>query len=105
MSLRPELQWKVDLALFEPGSRPSSENLLTLSDDPRAKHHSRLIGTLYACLVLLTLGYALLAGLKTVVDFDLGWQMATGRYLVAHHTISRTELFSYTAPASEWIYP
>ena len=46
-----------------------------------------------------------LAGLKTVVDFDLGWQMATGRYLLTHHAIPRTELFSYTAHGVEWIYP
>jgi tetratricopeptide (TPR) repeat protein len=78
---------------------------LTRSDDPRAKQHSRLMGGVYACLVLLTLTYALLAGLKTVVDFDLGWQMATGRYLLAHHAIPRTELFSYTAHGTEWIYP
>jgi tetratricopeptide (TPR) repeat protein len=63
------------------------------------------MGGVYACLVLLTLTYALLAGLKTVVDFDLGWQMATGRYLLAHHAIPRTELFSYTAHGTEWIYP
>jgi hypothetical protein len=60
---------------------------------------------LSTCLVLLTLTYAFLAGLKTVVDFDLGWQMAAGRYLLAHHAIPRTELFSYTAHGSEWIYP
>jgi hypothetical protein len=89
----------VDLAKFGPGSQPCSENVL-----PR-KQDSWLRGTLYTCLVLLTLTYALLAGLKTVVDFDLGWQMAAGRYLVAHHAIPRTELFSYTAHGSEWIYP
>ena len=63
------------------------------------------MGGLYACLVFLTLAYALLAGLKTVIDFDLGWQMAAGRYLLAHHAIARTELFSYTAHGTEWIYP
>jgi tetratricopeptide (TPR) repeat protein len=63
------------------------------------------MGSMYAGLVLLTLTYALLAGLKTVVDFDLGWQMATGRYVLAHHAIPRTELFSYTARGVEWIYP
>jgi len=49
--------------------------------------------------------YALLAGLKTVVDFDLGWQMAGGRYLLSHHAIPRSEMFSYTAHGVEWIYP
>ncbi len=63
------------------------------------------MGAIHACLVLLTLAYALLAGLKTVADFDLGWQMATGRYLLVHHAIPRTELFSYTAHGAEWIYP
>jgi tetratricopeptide (TPR) repeat protein len=56
-------------------------------------------------LVLLALAYALLAGLRTVADFDLGWQLATGRFVVQHHAIPRTELFSYTAFGTEWIYP
>ncbi len=56
-------------------------------------------------LALLTLSYAFLAGLKTVIDFDLGWQMATGRYVLTHHAIPRIELFSYTAYGVEWIYP
>jgi tetratricopeptide (TPR) repeat protein len=60
---------------------------------------------IYVGLAFLALIYALLAGLKTVVDFDLGWQMATGRYLLTHHAIPRTALFSYTAPGVEWIYP
>jgi tetratricopeptide (TPR) repeat protein len=56
-------------------------------------------------LASLALFYALIAGLKTVVDFDLGWQMASGRYLLSHHAIPRTEMFSYTAHGVEWIYP
>jgi tetratricopeptide (TPR) repeat protein len=95
----------VDLAIPGPGSQPCSRNVLTRSDGSGAKQDSRLMGGIYACLVFLTLTYALLAGLKTVVDFDLGWQMATGRYLLAHHAIPRTELFSYTAHGTEWIYP
>jgi len=60
---------------------------------------------LYLCLIVLALSYALLAGLHTVSDFDLGWQLATGRYLIEHHQIPRVELFSYTAHGNEWIYP
>jgi tetratricopeptide (TPR) repeat protein len=56
-------------------------------------------------LIVLALGYAFLAGLHTVSDLDLGWQLATGRYLVEQHHIPRVELFSYTARGSEWIYP
>ena len=49
--------------------------------------------------------YAFFAGLRTVADFDLGWQLATGRYIVQHHVIPSTEMFSYTAHGSPWIYP
>jgi tetratricopeptide (TPR) repeat protein len=56
-------------------------------------------------LIVLALAYALLAGLHTVTDLDLGWQLATGRYLIQHHQIPRVELFSYTAQGKEWIYP
>ena len=56
-------------------------------------------------LIILALAYALLAGLHTVADFDLGWQLATGRTLVEQHQIPRVDLFSYTAHGKEWIYP
>jgi tetratricopeptide (TPR) repeat protein len=49
--------------------------------------------------------YAFLAGLHTVSETDLGWQMATGRYIVQHHQIPSTTLFTYTVPGSTWIYP
>jgi tetratricopeptide (TPR) repeat protein len=53
----------------------------------------------------LALLYAFLAGLRTVADFDLGWQLATGRYVVQHKQIPYTDVFSYTIPGQEWIYP
>ena len=56
-------------------------------------------------LIALALVYALLAGLKTVADFDLGWQLATGRYIVEHHSIPSTDVLSSTARGNEWIYP
>jgi tetratricopeptide (TPR) repeat protein len=65
----------------------------------------RLLSWLRVGLGLAALIYALFAGLKTVVDFDLGWQMAGGRYLLSHHAIPRSEMFSYTAHGVEWIYP
>lgn len=49
--------------------------------------------------------YALLAGLRTVTDPDLGWQMATGRWILLHHQIPSTDVFSYTAHGQPWIYP
>jgi tetratricopeptide (TPR) repeat protein len=49
--------------------------------------------------------YALLAGLHTLQDFDLGWQLATGRWVLQHHQIFSTDVFSYTAHGTPWIYP
>ncbi|HUK87236.1 MAG TPA: hypothetical protein VLT85_06190 [Terriglobales bacterium] len=60
---------------------------------------------LLLALAALALVYALLAGLRTVSDFDLGWQLATGRWMAEHHQVPRTDVFSYTARGAEWIYP
>jgi len=60
---------------------------------------------LFAILGLAALAYALLAGLRTVTDFDLGWQLATGRWVAQHHQIPSTDVFSYTAQGQPWEYP
>jgi hypothetical protein len=49
--------------------------------------------------------YAVLAGLRTVNDFDLGWQLATGRWIVEDRQIVSTDVFSFTAAGKPWIYP
>jgi Tfp pilus assembly protein PilF len=49
--------------------------------------------------------YSFLAGFHTIAEVDLGWHMATGRYLVQHHAIPTTDILSYTSPGAPWIYP
>ncbi len=58
----------------------------------------------YVLLVLTVLSvvYALLAGLRTVGEFDLGWQLATGRYVVQQGQIPAGDVFSYTARGNPW---
>src|ERR1035438_10464208 len=56
-------------------------------------------------LFVLALLYAFAAGLRTLGDFDLGWQLATGRWIVQHGHIPFRDVFSYTASGTEWIYP
>lgn len=53
----------------------------------------------------LALIYAFLAGFHTLEDFDLGWQLASGRWIVQHHQIFSKDIFSYTAAGQPWIYP
>jgi tetratricopeptide (TPR) repeat protein len=58
-----------------------------------------------ASLIAIAILYALFAGLRTVSETDLGWQMATGRYIVQHHEIPSRVLHTYTVPQAEWVYP
>jgi hypothetical protein len=60
---------------------------------------------LFVVLSAAALAYALLAGLRSVMDYDLGWQMATGRWVAQHRQIPSTDVFSYTAHGQPWIYP
>ena len=56
-------------------------------------------------LAVVALLYAAFAGLRTVGDFDVGWQLATGRYVLEHWRIPSTDVFSYTARGNAWVYP
>src|SRR5579885_2118992 len=49
--------------------------------------------------------YAFLAGFHTLEDFDLGWQLASGKWIVQHHQIFSSDVFSYTAAGQPWVYP
>jgi hypothetical protein len=72
----------------------------TNSPDDRAA--ARII---FAALGLTAVVCGFLSGLRTVGDFDLGWQLATGRWVVHQVSIPSTEIFSYTAAGQPWIYP
>src|SRR5258708_188234 len=49
--------------------------------------------------------YAVAAGFRTISDFDVWWQLASGRWMWDHGEVMRQEVFSYTAPGAPWIYP
>src|SRR5271157_5298674 len=61
-----------------------------------------LVKSIFILLVLIS---ALCAGLHTVADEDMGWQLATGRYVVQHHEIPRTDVLSFTSVGKPWAYP
>jgi len=56
-------------------------------------------------LLVLVLANALAAGLRAVSDTDMGWHLATGRWVMQHHAIPSTDVLSYTAAGTSWIYP
>jgi Tfp pilus assembly protein PilF len=82
-------------------SSPSPENNPRPESQPR-RNTSRFSAWLLAAVGVI---YALLAGLHTLQDFDLGWQLATGRWVLQHHHTFSTDVFSYTAAGQPWIYP
>jgi len=51
------------------------------------------------------LAYAVLASCYTLKNFDLGWQLAAGRYIFEAGHLPRHDVFSYTAAGKEFIYP
>ena len=77
---------------------------LTTVDTPETGT-SPLERRLFLILAAVALIYAFCAGLRTVSDFDLGWQLATGRWVAQHHHISSMDVFSYTAQGEPWVYP
>ncbi len=60
---------------------------------------------MFLVLASVALVYAFLAGLRTVEDFDLGWQMATARWVIQHHHIPSVDVLSYTMQGQPWMYP
>ncbi|HEX8927006.1 MAG TPA: tetratricopeptide repeat protein, partial [Terriglobales bacterium] len=67
--------------------------------------NSTVLKRLQLVLAVVAVTYAFLACLRTVADFDTGWQLATGRYLLQHHTIPTTDVLSYTTQGARWLYP
>ena len=63
----------------------------------RAETRSDFAKQLVFILGLVAVGYAFLAGLRTLTVTDLGWQLATARWIVQRHEIPSTDVFSYTA--------
>jgi tetratricopeptide (TPR) repeat protein len=58
-----------------------------------------------AVLLVLVLANALVAGLRTVGGADMGFHLATGRWVVQHLAIPSTDVLSYTAAGTRWTYP
>ncbi|MGA8874920.1 MAG: tetratricopeptide repeat protein [Candidatus Korobacteraceae bacterium] len=68
-------------------------------------HESPFARRLFLALSAIVLIYAFLAGLRTVQDFDLGWQLATARWVIQHHHVPTTDVLSYTMQGQPWTYP
>ena len=69
-------------------------------------HSTRYLrSVLESSLAVAAIALGFLAGLKTIAEFDLGWQLATARWIVQNHRIPSVDVLSYTAAGQPWIYP
>jgi tetratricopeptide (TPR) repeat protein len=84
---------------------PAAPVVSVRADNVAGDSEDRLARRLFLVLAGIAVVYAFLAALHTLSDPDLGWQMATGRWIVQHHRIPSTDVFSYTAAGAPWIYP
>jgi tetratricopeptide (TPR) repeat protein len=55
--------------------------------------------------IFLVLLNALCAGLHTVADSDMGWHLATGRWIIQHRQIPHTDVLSFPSAGTTWTYP
>src|ERR1700759_3402162 len=61
-------------------------------------------GSLIALMLALVLIPAVLGSSKTIFnDGDVSWHIATGRWILAHHAIPRTDPFSFTWFGKPWV--
>src|ERR1700719_1400361 len=72
---------------------------------PKFGRKSSLERLWFVILSVFVIGYAFLAGVRALTEFDLGWLLATGRWIAQHRQIPSTDVFSYTAQGQPWIYP
>jgi len=75
------------------------------AEEPRTSPSSTLERRLFRVLAGIALVYAFLAGLATVGDPDLGWHLATGRWVAQHYRVFSNDVFSYTVAGKPAIYP
>lgn len=80
----------------------TSSDVMTRFPQASAGSSLRVVKAVFILLVLVT---ALCAGLHTVSDFDMGWHLATGRYVVQHQRIPGTDVLSFTSAGKLWEYP
>lgn len=60
--------------------------------------------TVFAITTVAAAVYSLAASLRSNIEQDLWWQLASGRWMWTHHAVLRTEVFSYTAAGEPWTY-
>jgi len=54
-------------------------------------------------IIIFSLVVVFLATFKNPIEFDLGWQLRDGQYIVQNKAISRENIYSYEMPTFRWV--
>ncbi len=73
------------------------------SGSPSSSVHGASVRDLGRLTLAVTLLAVLAIGMREVIDPDLWWHMATGRYIVAHGGVPTVDVFSFTASGQRWV--
>ena len=74
-------------------------------DARQSKFAVRLLPSLtdFAFLMPLVFLFGRMEGAKTLLaDGDTGWHIRTGEWILAHHAVPRTDIFSFSKPGEAW---
>jgi tetratricopeptide (TPR) repeat protein len=83
---------------------------MVTASSPTVAQGSSITNSAFECRAFHVLGaiavvFAFLSGLATVGDPDLGWHLATGRWVAQHHRVFTNDVFSYTVAGTPAVYP
>jgi hypothetical protein len=53
--------------------------------------------------LVLAAALGLIVGMSDIANTSIGWHLASGRWILDHHAVPRSDPFSFTAEGGEWI--
>lgn len=53
--------------------------------------------------ILLAAAVGLIVGMSDITNTSIGWHLASGRWVLDHHAVPRSDTFSFTTEGREWI--
>src|SRR3984957_11508149 len=92
------------LACFDPGEKPKNPAApMTLSVAHSTEVSAPLRGLLPLWVGVGVYALFLLAGNRLLIDPDTLWQITVGQWILDHHAVPETDVFSFTMRGPPWI--
>jgi hypothetical protein len=80
----------------------SSENELAVEKVPAVAHVLPSLTDLAFLMPVIFIFFKLNGARMLLTDADTGWHLRTGEWILAHHRVPHTDLFSFSRPGAPW---